>query len=222
MSAGAAQPSFPPPGILTGPAVALMPLEEKHREPLREAAKLDEKIWTYFPLTFNGAGDDFDPWFDRARSLQRTGEHYPFAVVRRGDGRILGTTRFYDIAALHRRLAIGSTWYVPEARGSLVNAEVRWLSLSHAFDVWQVNRVELITDPRNLASRAAMKLLGAVQEGVIRRHLIYKDGRVRDSVLFSVLREEWPIVRQRLIATVGPALAAYAAASPPASDSTST
>jgi len=221
MSEDGSRPAFPPPGILDGPSVALVPLEEAHREPLRRAARLDERIWTYFPLTFNGAGDDFDPWFDRARLLQGAGEHYPFAVLRRSDGAILGTTRFYDMAPIHRRLAIGSTWYVPEARGSLVNAEVRWLSLSHAFETWRVNRVELITDPRNLASLAAMKLLGAVREGLIRRHLIYKDGRVRDSVLFSILREEWPAVRGRLIATAGPALAAHAAASSPASDVTS-
>lgn len=222
MSADGDYPAFPPPGILKGPSVALVPLEEKHREPLREAARLDERIWTYFPQTFNGAGDDFDPWFDRTRSLQRAREHYPFAVVRLTDGRTLGTTRFYDMAAIHRRLAIGSTWYVPEARGSLVNAEVRWLSLSHAFETWQVNRVEMITDPRNLASLAAMKLLGAVREGVIRRHLIYKDGRVRDSVLFSIVREEWPAVRQRLISTAGPALVAHAASSSQRSDATST
>lgn len=212
-------PAFSPPGVLTGPTVALVPLEEQHREHLREAAALDESIWTYFPLTFNGAGADFDHWFDRTRTLQQTGEHYPFAVVRGVDAKLLGTTRFYDMAAIHRRVAIGSTWYVPEARGSLVNAEVRWLSLSHAFEIWQVNRVELITDPRNLASRAAMKLLGAVQEGVIRRHLVYKDGRVRDSVLFSIISEEWPTVRDRLISTVGPTLAAHSAAS---SDNTST
>ena len=212
MNADNARSVFPPPGVLTGPSVALVPLAEQHREPLRAAAALDETIWTYFPLTFNGAGDDFDPWFDRARGLQRAGEHYPFAVVRCIDGTLLGSTRFYDLAAIHRRLAIGSTWYVPAARGSLINAEVRWLTLSHAFEHWHVNRVELITDPRNLASRAAMKLLGAVQEGVIRRHLIYKDGRVRDSVLFSIVREEWPTVRARLIATVGQPLAAHAAA----------
>ncbi|MEI9928889.1 MAG: GNAT family protein [Sphingomonas sp.] len=126
------------------------------------------------------------------------------------------------MTAIHRRLAIGSTWYAPEARGSLVNAEVRWLTLSHAFETWRVNRVELITDPRNLASRAAMKLLGAVQEGVIRRHLIYKDGRVRDSVLFSIIREEWPMIRERLIAMVGPELAAHVSAAARSSDTSST
>lgn len=212
MSAHEETPMFTPPGTLTGPFVVLVPLSEDHRDPLRAAARLDEGIWTYFPRTFNGAGDDFDRWFDLTRSLQSAREHYPFAVIRRDNEAILGTTRFYDLSPIHRRLAIGSTWYVPEARGSIVNAEVRWLSLLQAFDTWQVNRVELITDPRNLASRAAMKLLGAVQEGIIRQHLIYKDGRVRDSVLFSILREEWPTVRERLVAKVGPALAAYAAA----------
>lgn len=202
--------TFVQPGILTGPSVMLVPLQESHREPLREAAQLDQNIWTYFPHTFNGAGDDFDPWFDRTLDLQANSEHYPFTVIRHHDGRVLGTTRFYDMVAIHQRLAIGSTWYIPEARGSLVNAEVRWLSLSHAFETWQVNRVEFITDPRNLASLAAMKLLGAAREGVIRCHLVYKDGRVRDSVLYSILKEEWPLVRERLISIIGPTLAEFA------------
>jgi N-acetyltransferase len=214
--------AFPRPGILTGPNVRLAPLDEAHREPLRRAARLDESIWEYFPLSFNGAGDDFDPWFDHALERYRADEHFPFAVIRRSDELVLGTTRYYDMAAIHRRLAIGSTWYVPEARGSPVNAEVRWLTLSHAFEVWRVNRVELITDPRNLASRAAMKLLGAVQEGVIRRHLVYKDGRVRDSVLFSIIGEEWPAVRDRLVGKLGPAFAAHAAALAATSDTIST
>ncbi|MEI9928890.1 MAG: hypothetical protein WDN44_15905 [Sphingomonas sp.] len=84
--------TFPPPGALTGPTVQLVPLEAGHREPLRDAAGLDESIWDYFPRTFNGAGEDFDRWFDHTRSRQRASEHYPFAVVRRADGRILGTT----------------------------------------------------------------------------------------------------------------------------------
>lgn len=210
MEEGREWQTFVQPGILTGPSVMLVPLQESHREPLREAAQLDQNIWTYFPRTFNGAGDDFDPWFDHSLKLQADGEHYPFAVIRNSDGSVLGTTRFYDMAEFHQRLAIGSTWYVLEARGSLVNAEVRWLSLSHAFETWQVNRVEFITDPRNLASLAAMKLLGAAREGVIRSHLVYKDGRVRDSVVYSILKEEWPRVRERLISTVGPTLAEFA------------
>jgi RimJ/RimL family protein N-acetyltransferase len=171
----------------------------EHREPLRAAAEEDQSVWTYFPIHFNGAGDDFDPWFDFTMKRYEEDEHFPFAVRRRTDGRIIGTTRFYDMVPDHRRLAIGSTWYTPDARGTLVNPEVRLLVLTYAFNRWGVNRVELITDPFNLASRAAMKILGAVEEGVIRNHLVYKDGRVRDSVLFSIIKREWPDVQQRLL-----------------------
>jgi len=189
---------FARPGILSGPSVVLAPLTQEFREPLRAAAAEDQSIWTYFPVSFNGAGDDFDDWFDSTLRRYAADEHYPFVVRRRADATVIGTTRFYDMVPEHLRLAIGSTWYTRAARGTLINSEVRLLTLTYAFDTLSVNRVELITDPLNLSSRAAMRILGAVQEGVIRDHLIYKDGRVRDSVLFSIVRSEWPAVRDRL------------------------
>jgi N-acetyltransferase len=195
--------SFARPGPLSGPCVVLEPLTFDHREPLREAAAEDPSIWTYFPINYNGAGEDFDEWFDYTMERNAGNEHYPFAVRRRADARIIGTTRFYDMVPDHRRLAIGSTWYTKDARGTLINPEVRLLTLTYAFDVLSVNRVELITDPVNLSSRSAMRILGAVQEGVIRQHLIYKDGRVRDSVLFSIIKDEWPAVRGRLLTKLG-------------------
>jgi RimJ/RimL family protein N-acetyltransferase len=195
--------SFARPGPLSGPCVALEPLTFDHREPLREAAAEDQSIWTYFPINYNGAGEDFDEWFDYTMERNARNEHYPFAVRRRADARIIGTTRFYDMVPDHHRLAIGSTWYTKDARGTLINPEVRLLTLAYAFDVLSVNRVELITDPVNLSSRSAMRILGAVQEGVIRQHLIYKDGRIRDSVLFSIIKDEWPAVRGRLLTKLG-------------------
>jgi N-acetyltransferase len=195
--------SFAKPGVLRGPGVVLEPLSADHREPLRAAAAIDQSIWTYFPINFNGAGEDFDEWFDYTIRRRDRTEHYPFAVRRRVDGQVVGTTRFYDMVPEHRRLAIGSTWYTPDARGTLINSEVRLLTLTYAFDTLAVNRVELITDPVNLSSRAAMRILGAVEEGVIREHLIYKDGRVRDSVLFSIIRSEWRAVRARLLSRLG-------------------
>ncbi|RKP52456.1 GNAT family N-acetyltransferase [Trinickia fusca] len=195
--------TFARPESLAGPSVFLEPLSEEHREPLRKASKDDEAIWTYFPRTFNGAGEDFDPWFDYTLSRDAERTHYPFAVKRQSDREVIGTTRFYDMSYDHRRLAIGSTWYCREARGTLINAEVRLLTLAYAFERFEVNRVELITDPRNLNSRAAMRILGAVQEGIIRNHLIYKDGRIRDSILYSIVRNEWPAVRERLFEKLG-------------------
>lgn len=195
--------TFARPATLRGPTVTLEPLHADHREPLRIASSGDDAIWTYFPVNFNGAGDDFDSWFDFTLSRYAENTHYPFAVRRTADGKIIGTTRFYDMSKDHRRLAIGSTWYSREARGTLINSEVRLLSLSHAFERLEVNRVELITDPRNLPSRAAMKILGAVQEGVIRNHMIYKDGRIRDSIIFSIIKIEWPRIRDVLFERLG-------------------
>lgn len=190
-------------GALSGPCVILEPLLLEHREPLKNAAAEDQSIWTYFPVNYNGAGGDFDEWFDYTMERYARNEHYPFAVIRRADNRVVGTTRFYDMVPDHRRLSIGSTWYTTEARGTLINSEVRLLTLSYAFEKLLVNRVELVTDPFNLSSRAAMKILGAVQEGVIRNHMIYQDGRIRDSVLYSIIKSEWPDVRDRLMRRLG-------------------
>lgn len=160
-----ARPRFERPGQLAGPRVLLEPLEPSHRELLGTAALEDQSIWTYFPINYNGAGEDFDQWFAYTMDRHANGEHCAFAIRRRTDGKVIGTTRFYDIVPEHRRLALGSTWYTPDARGTLINSEVRLLTLSDAFDRLLVNRVELITDPANLNSRAAMKILGAVKEG---------------------------------------------------------
>lgn len=193
---------FKRPETLSGPNIVLEPLTQLHREPLRAAGGDDPDIWRYFPLNFNGAGEDFDPWFDY--TLQRYAEnaHYPFAVRRRSDAKIIGTTRFYDLSFDHKRLSIGSTWYMREARGTLINAEVRLLTMSYAFERLQINRLEMITDVRNLNSQAAMRLLGAVKEGIMRKHMIYKDGRIRDSILYSITSAEWPEVKRRLLAKV--------------------
>jgi RimJ/RimL family protein N-acetyltransferase len=195
--------NFARPDILLGPSIILEPLSVAHRESLRIASEGDDAIWTYFPVNFNGSGEDFDPWFDYTLARSQEATHYPFAVRRRESKQVIGTTRFYDMSFDHRRLAIGSTWYNKQARGTLVNSEVRLLTLSHAFERMQANRVELITDPRNLNSRAAMRILGAVQEGVLRNHMIYKDGRIRDSIVFSIIKEEWPAVRARLLEKLG-------------------
>lgn len=189
---------FQRPDRLDGTNLFLESLKDEHRNGLRLISDADQSIWTYFPATFNGAGPDFDAWFDYTMEKSRRNEHYPFAVIDRRIGRVIGTTRFYDMVPEHRRLAIGSTWYVREARGTLVNSEVRLITLAYAFDVMSVNRVELITDPYNLSSRSAMKILGAREEGTLRQHLIYKDGRVRDSVVFSIIATEWESIQQRL------------------------
>ncbi|HEX5818420.1 MAG TPA: GNAT family protein, partial [Gemmatimonadales bacterium] len=121
----------------------------------------------------------------------------PFAV-RLADGRLVGSSSYLDITPAHRRLEIGATWYHPDVWATAVNPECKLLLLTHAFEVLQVNRVALVTDALNLRSQAAIARLGAVREGVLRADRITQTGRVRDSVIFSIVAAEWPAVRHGL------------------------
>jgi RimJ/RimL family protein N-acetyltransferase len=120
-----------------------------------------------------------------------------FAVVHRASGRVAGSTRYMNYEPAHKRVEIGSTWYGVEFQRTAVNTECKLLLLRHAFTAMGMNRVELKTDGRNTRSQKAILRMGAVYEGTLRKHMIVP-GFVRDTVYFSVLREEWPEVERRL------------------------
>lgn len=180
---------------LEGQFVSLEPLMETHREELRLTAQ-DENTWTYFP--YSASGEKFDPWFTKSLRKMDEGEEYAFAVRYKKSGVIVGSTRYYEIALKHRRLKIGHTWYTQETRGTAVNPESKLLLLTNAFEKLNINRVEFTADSRNTISRAAMKKLGATEEGILRQHLILENGFIRDSVVLSILKEEWPLVKTKL------------------------
>jgi N-acetyltransferase len=129
------------------------------------------------------------------------GFELPFAIIRKKDSphQVVGTTRFYEIFPDDRKAAIGYTWLAKSAQRTSVNTETKLLLLTHAFETWNCVRVELITDVLNDRSRAAILRLGAKQEGILRKHLILPSGRIRDSVVFSIVDSEWSEVRARLI-----------------------
>jgi len=180
---------------LTGRWVKLEPLAESHREPLRRAAD-DERIWAHTLTAANGPL--FDAWFDLAIAEREDARRFPFAVRLLKNDRTVGSTSYLDIHHQHKRIEIGSTWYSPDVWASAVNPECKLLLLEHAFDVLGVNRVALITDSLNTRSQSAIAKLGAVREGMLRGHMIAQAGRVRDSVVFSIVAAEWPKVRERL------------------------
>jgi RimJ/RimL family protein N-acetyltransferase len=107
-------------------------------------------------------------------------------------------SRLFEIDAMHRRCEIGYTWYIPEVWGTSVNPEAKFLLLTHCFETWGAARVQFKTDHENLRSQAAIAKLGAVKEGVLRAHMIRPDGTQRDSVIYSITREEWPGVKAGL------------------------
>lgn len=189
---------------LEGRFVRLAPLAPELRSSLRAALDTDPDAWAM--MVTNGGGEGFDGWWAEAERERAAGTRLPYAVVRRADGAVVGTTSLTALRPAHRGAEIGSTFYRPDARGGAVNPECKRLLLAHAFDGGAI-RVELITDALNARSRAAIAKLGAVEEGVLRAHKVTWTGRVRDTAVFSITAAEWPAVRDRLDARIAAALA---------------
>lgn len=127
----------------------------------------------------------------------------PFAQISLETGRAIGITTYMDIRAAHRGLEIGNTWLGKDYHGKEVNPESKFLLLNHAFEHLGAIRVQLKTDSRNLQSQRAIEKLGAAKEGVLRQHHIMPDGFLRDTVMYSILDSEWPIVKERLLTRLG-------------------
>ena len=184
------------PRPLSNNIVRIEPLEQSHREGLRAAAAGDAGIFQWMQADLSG--ERFDAWFEDAIRRSDGKTELGFAVREADGGRLVGSTRYLAMVAEHRRLEIGWTWYTRAAWGTSVNPACKHLLLRHAFEDRGANRVELKTDARNARSRAAILKLGATQEGTFRHHMVMPDGHLRDTVWFSILRDEWPAIAARL------------------------
>ncbi len=196
------------PVTLEGQHVRLEPLSLEHEGPLIAAAS-DGELWKSTVTIVPSSPAKMIDYIQAALNGQAQGRELPFVIIRKSgpgvppvktSGEIVGTTRFYEIRPHDRAVAIGYTWLAKSAQRTVVNTESKLLMFAHAFENWRCNRVELITDVLNQQSRAAILRLGAKQEGVLRKHLILPSGRVRDSVIFSIIADEWPEVKARLMA----------------------
>lgn len=187
------------PVVLEGKHVRLEPLTLAHAEDLARAAA-DGELWNS-DVTIIPKPEGMKAYIEAALKGFALGFELPFAIVRKAGSatQVVGTTRYYEISSADRKAAIGYTWLSRSAQRTPVNTEAKLLLLTHAFETWSCVRVELITDVLNVQSRAAILRLGSTQEGILRKHLILPSGRVRDSVVFSIIDTEWPDVRARLI-----------------------
>ena len=184
---------------LEGRHVRLEPLDrDRHLAGLTEAIE-DGRLWE-IPVTSVPAPEDLPRFFADAETAFTRGRELAFATVESTGGRVIGSTRFRMVEVAHRRVEIGFTFIAAGFQRTAVNTEAKLLMLRHAFDVWNVNRVEFLTDVLNTKSRNAIERIGARQEGILRSHMIMRDGRIRDSVIFSIVREEWPAVEGQLTA----------------------
>ena len=175
--------------------IRLEPFEPPLEAEVRAALDCDPDAWDI--MVGAAYGPHFEGWWRSALTAMAEGSRIAFAVRRLSDGGVVGTTSLYEIRPAYRRCEIGSTFYRPEARGGAVNPAAKRLLLGHAFDAGAV-RVEIITDAINPGSQAAIRKLGARDEGVLRKHKITWKGRVRDTVQFAILDDDWPAVRDRL------------------------
>lgn len=175
--------------------VRLEPLARTLEGEVRAALDCDPASWDI--MVAAAYGPYFDAWWQAALRAMAQGTRIAWAVRRLDDDAVVGTTSLYEIRPDYRRCEVGSTFYRPEARGGPVNPSCKRLLLGHAFDGGAV-RVEILTDAINPGSQAAIRKLGARDEGVLRKHKITFKGRIRDTAQFAILDDDWPGVRARL------------------------
>jgi RimJ/RimL family protein N-acetyltransferase len=183
--------------MLDGQLVRLVPLQPAHASALF-AISQDPCIWQYLMVPQPRSEQEMDLFIARILAERDAGQSVPFAIVQPTTGVALGSTRYLDLAPLHRSLSIGWTWLGRPYWRSGANLESKYLLLSYAFEQAGAIRVQIRVDARNSRSQAAVEALGAVREGVLRQHLVLSDGYRRSSVIYSILEEEWPRVKAGL------------------------
>jgi RimJ/RimL family protein N-acetyltransferase len=200
------------PVLLEGTHVRLEPLSPLHLGPLSAIAARPRE--TYRLTSVPEDASAMSEYLDIAFGQARTGLGLPFATVERAGGAVVGSTRFWNLEfwnwpkgqprrrpeGIPDAVEIGYSWLAPEAQRTAINTEAKLLMLAHAFEVWEVHRVNLRTDVRNARSRAAIERLGARLDGVLRTHTPAADGGIRDTATYSLLASEWPAARERLTA----------------------
>jgi len=182
---------------LSGRHVRLLPLEMAHADALRSAAA-DGELWALRYTSVPGPlAGEAEAYVETARMQRDAGTAVPFAVFDTS-GVLVGSTRFYEIDRSVPRVKLGYTWYAARAQRTGLNTEAKLLLLGHAFEQWRCESVTLETSHENLRSQAAILRLGAKRDGVLRAHMRHRDGTLRDTHVFSILRGEWPAIADAL------------------------
>ena len=181
--------------MLQGRHVRLVPMTLDHVPGLWEAS--NPELWRLTTSQVHGE-DDMRRYVQAALDAQARGTALPFVTLDAAGERVIGSTRYLNVEPRHRRVEIGSTWVAVPWQRTAVNTEAKYLMLRHAFETLGCIRVELKTDVLNERSRRAILRIGAREEGILRKHAITEAGRIRDTVYFGIVDDDWPSVKARL------------------------
>ncbi|MGD6964397.1 GNAT family N-acetyltransferase [Fictibacillus phosphorivorans] len=174
--------------------VRVIPMKMEHVEGIQEAAN-DERIWQHMSVDLTDRNAVVS-YVEDAVKRRQDGTDEAYVIVFQETGEIIGATWFLDISVPHKRLEIGSTWIHPDYWRSNINTNCKYLLLQHCFEKRFLQRVQIKTSHQNLRSQAAIERIGAKKEGVLRNHMIQRDGSVRHTVLYSVVSEEWSTIKK--------------------------
>jgi len=188
----------PKPITLYGRHVRLEPVTFDHAADLHAALAVDPSIWQWLPREPPATVHEMELLLREQLAAMAQGIVIAFAQIDLAGGRAIGSTTYMNISRQDRGLEIGSTWLGKSWQRTGINTEAKYLLLRHAFEELAAVRVQLKTDARNQRSQAAIARLGAVREGVLRKHMLTRNNFIRDSVMFSILDSEWPEVKTRL------------------------
>lgn len=181
---------------LIGERAHLMPLIREHTESLFQAG-LNPDIWRFSSRKIE-TREDMEKLVEEALENKEKGLEVPFIIYDRWTNKVVGSTRYLNISIHHRNLEIGWTWLSPEVWRTRINTESKYMLLNHGFESLNTLRIQFKADIRNVRSNQAIERLGAFREGVLRRDRILNDGHVRDACIYSIIKEEWPTIRERL------------------------
>ncbi len=185
------------PVVLEGRHVRLEPLDlDRHWDGLR-AIGLAQALWRFTAAKVRDEAE-LKCYFEKGLADQERGTALVFVTVQRATGRVAGSTRLANIVREHKRVEIGWTWLGLEFQRTALNTEAKYLMMRHAFETWGMMRVEYKTSSTNLKSQNAMRRLGLVEEGILRKWMYNEDGTTRDTMWFSCIDDEWPAMKARL------------------------
>lgn len=175
--------------MLENDRVLLRPLAMTDMDILMNFSLNEPDLWTY-SLTPASGIENLERYLSKAIYDRKEGKSYPFLVIDKATNEVAGSTRFYDYNELYKTVQLGYTWYGKKFQGTGLNKHCKYLLLNHAFESWQLERVEFRADATNKRSIAAMKSIGCIEEGILRSNCSSPNGR-RDSIVLSILKNEW-------------------------------